>query len=516
MTTPRQFRWAAAALVLTFASTLTGHGAQSPVKGLTSPDGLAKAYDLVYNADFEAAETELTRACGPAPREACDVVRAASLWWRLYLDLDNHSLDQTFNTSIEQTILGCERWTVRDPQRAEAWFYLGAAYGARVQYHAQRDEYLAAARDGKRVKGALEKTLSLDPLIQDANFGIGMYEYYADAAPAALKFLRWLLLLPGGDKVKGLRQMVQAGTQGVLLKSEAAYQLHFVYLWYEKNPEGALALLEQLRTRYPGNPMFRLNLAQVHEGYLGDRLAALTIYLELIAAARGGTLAEAELGETWGRLGAAEQFSALAEADRAVEQLRPIVERKPVKPYGAVARAHLGLGQAYDRLGERAKAVAEYRAAQASAPADDPRGIRKAALDAQTRTPDARAADADRLSLEGWREFERGAISEAIARLDRAVAISPGDGVHRYRRGRALEASGDRPRALADYQRAIQARPAPPAPMLAAACVGSGRLYDAAGDRERALSSYQWAARVRGADAATRDAAALALARLRR
>jgi len=310
--------------------------------------------------------------------------------------------------------------------------------------------------------------------------------------------------------------MVQTRNQGVLLKSEAAYQLHLVYLWYENDPDGALTLVEELRTRYPRNPMFLLNVAQMHEIYRGDRLAALAAYRLLVDAARSGALREAELGETWGRLGAADQWEALAESDRALEELRPIVERRPAKPFGAVARAHLGLGRAHDRLGQRDKAVAEFRAAQASAPPDDPREVRKAALDGLSRTPDPRTTEAYRLSIEGWRDFERGATTEAAQRLDRAIELRPDDGVHRFRRGRMLEAKGDRTRALIDFERALRARPAPPAPFVAGSFVACGRLYEAAGDRVRAISNYEWATRVAGADAPSLDAATEALARLRR
>jgi tetratricopeptide (TPR) repeat protein len=511
-----QARWVVVAVALVVASMASGHAAMAPIKGLTNAQGLKRAYDLVYDADFAAADAELAHACGPAPSEACEVIRSASLWWQVYFDLDSHSLDQAFLTRIGETINRCDQWTSREPERAEAWFYLGAAYGSRVQYHAQRTEYLAAARDGKRIKNALEKALSLDNQIQDANFGIGMYEYYADTAPAVIKVLRWLLLLPGGDKAKGLRQMIQTRNQGVLLKSDAAYQLHFIYLWYEKNPDGALALLEELRARYPHNPVFLLNIAQVHEIYRNDRPAALAAYRSLVDAARSGNLREAELSETWGHLGAADQLDALGESDRALDELRLIVERRPVKPFGAVARAHLGLGRAYDRLGRRDKAVAEFQAAQASAPLGDPREIRKAALDGLSREPDARTTEAYRLSLEGWRAFERGATSEAAQRLDRAIALRPDDGVHRFRRGRVLEATGNRARALVDFERALQARPAPPPPFVAGSFVACGRLYEAAGDRTRAISNYEWAARVAGADAPTHDAATQALARLRR
>jgi len=235
-----------------------------------------------------------------------------------------------------------------------------------------------------------------------------------------------------------------------------------------------------------------------------------------VESARSGKLREAELGETWGRLGAADQLDALAESDRAIDQLRPIVDRPPVKPFGAVARAHLALGRAYDRLGQRGKAVTEFQSAQATAPAGDPHEVRKAAREGLSRTPDSRTTEAYRLSFEGWRAFERGAIAEARERLDRAVALRPDDGVHRVRRGRVLEAKGDRTSAIADFERALQIRPAPPAPFVAAAFVACGRLYEAAGDRARARSNYEWATRVVSANPPDTDAATQALARLRR
>ena len=73
---------------------------------------------------------------------------------------------------------------------------------------------LAAARDGKRIKEALERALALDPQLEDARFGIGLYKYYADMAPAAARFLRFFLLLPGGDRKEGLNEMLRARKRG--------------------------------------------------------------------------------------------------------------------------------------------------------------------------------------------------------------------------------------------------------------------------------------------------------------
>ena len=88
-------------------------------------------------------------------------------------------------------------------------YSMGGAYGARGQWRVLRGQVLSAARDGKRIKDALERSLALDPALLDAYFGIGLYHYYAAVAPTAAKMLRWLLLLPGGDRATGLREMVE-------------------------------------------------------------------------------------------------------------------------------------------------------------------------------------------------------------------------------------------------------------------------------------------------------------------
>jgi tetratricopeptide (TPR) repeat protein len=514
----------AGALVLACAGCLLSAperpgGAEPPspaaVKGLTHGPALARAFDLVYDADFAAAEVELKRACGPAPAQACDVLAVAAQWWRLYLDIDDRTRDEAFKARLNAVISAGERWAAREPDRAEAWFYVGAAYGVRLQFHAQRFEYLTAARDGKRIKQSLEKALVLDAGLDDANAGLGLYQYYADVAPSVLKILRWFLGLPGGNRAKGLAQLQRARTGGVLMRSEAAYQLHFVDLWYEHKTSEALEILAELRAQHPHNPIFLLNAAQAHEVYRSDRAAALDAYRALIDGAADGTLHEPVLAETWGRLGAAAQLTELAEPDRAAEEARAVIARRPAVPYGAMARAHLERARALDQLGLRDQAVSAYRSAIAAAPPGDPQEVRRAAQRGLSRAPDRVTADATRRSIDGWRAYERGDAAGALALLDRAVEARPDDGVHRYRRGRVLLAQQDRARARTDFERALQVRPLPPAPFVASSYYELGGLLEAASDRARAVAMYDAAARAHGASAETRSLAQRALARLR-
>ena len=507
-------------------------------RDLRGGDALVRVYDDILDARFDQAETELARACdpldparasgssramsrdeglraGPAPREACDVLAATATWWRILLDPDDHALDDRFSTEVDRAIASTEAWTAREPDNAEAHFYTGAAYAARVQWRVLRDEKLAAARDGKRIKQALERAIALDPGLEDAYFGIGLYKYYADVAPTAAKVLRFLLMLPGGNKGEGLAQMRRARTEGRLLRGEADYQLQVIYLWYERRTDLAVQLLGSLHDRYPGNPLFAAQLADVQDRYLHDITASLETWRGLLADAREQHVQEAGLAEAQARLGAARQLEALAQTDDALEQLRAVIDGKAARPHGALAAAYLGFGEGEDRLGHHDAALAAYRLAIANAPADgDPQNIRQRAAERMRHTPDPIRAEAYRLSLEGLRMLGRSDAPGAEALLARSVTLDPRDPVARYRYGRALQARREHAAALGQFDAVIRgARDCPP-PIAASAYLEAARMHERLAQRQQAIDDYRAASTWFGGAADTRAAARRALTRL--
>jgi hypothetical protein len=283
------------------AATLLGHAvvgnaqvSPAAVRGLSDREALIATYDAILNADFDLAATRLAPVCGETP-VWCDVLRAVSIWWQIALDPASHVHEARFSRTVERAITAADDWVDEAPARAEAWFAVGAAYGARAQWRVERRQRLAAARDGKRIKNALERALALDPLLHDAHFGIGLYRYYAAVAPLGLRMFRWLLLLPGGDRQAGLQQMVEAYEQGDVIRGEAAYQLHLIYLWYEDRPADALTLIRVLQQRYPRNPLFVITEAQILDVYFHDREASATVLRGLIARAESAEVNESAL-----------------------------------------------------------------------------------------------------------------------------------------------------------------------------------------------------------------------------
>ncbi|MBM3777104.1 MAG: tetratricopeptide repeat protein [Acidimicrobiia bacterium] len=489
----------------------------APQRGLTGAAGLARAYDLIFSARFDEARDAIDAACPSAPPEACLVLETAALWWRIQIDPQSRRHDARFDDLVTSAVTATEAWTTREPERAEAWLYRGGAYGARAQWLVLRGRHLAAARDGSRIKNALERALALDPGMQDAWFGIGLYHYYADVAPAALRMLRWLLLLPGGDRERGLEEMLRAREGGVLLGGEADYQLHVLYLWYERAPDRALDLLRGLRDRHPENPHFAQLIADVQDVYLHDATASLRTWEALAAAARAGRVVERDLALTVARLGMAQQLDHLFETDRAIEELEAVIASGSTAPFGAQARARLQLGDALARLGDREGALQAYLAAEAAARTADPGDVARRARRARALrpVPDAEAR-AYRLSLDGWRALARGDVARAASALAEARALHPGDPVIAYRHARALLAERREREAAALLDHVLGLRDTTPPTVYAAACVDRARLHERQEAPARAIELYRRAQRVFGADRETIRDADAALARLDR
>lgn len=489
-------------------------GVAQPRAELRGGAMLVRIYDAILDARFDDASADLQRACPPAPDAACDVLTATTTWWRILLDPDSRALDARFTTEVDQAIESTGAWVDRDPDSAEAHFYAGGAYALRVQWRVLRGEKVAAARDGKHIKQELDRAVTLDPALEDANFGIGLYEYYADVAPAAAKFLRFLLLLPGGDRVDGLARMQRARTRGELLQGEADYQLQIIDLWYEHRSDRAVALLKGLHERYPGNPLFAAQLADVEDRYLHDTTAALEDWRDLLADALAGRVNEAPLAEALARLGIARELDALCETDLSLDQLRTLVASKPERPLDTLAVAYLELGKAEDRLGHRDAAIAAYHLAVTAATDPDAQNVKGRAATRLAHPPDARIADAYRLSLEGWRKVQHGDAADGEALLAQSLALNANDPVAHYRAGRALEAMRQEAAAVDQFEAAVRRARDSPGPIAAAAFLDLARLRERTGARTQAIVAYRAARDWFGGATSTRDAATRALLRL--
>ena len=336
-----------------------------------------------------------------------------------------------------------------------------------------------------------------------------MYQYYADVAPAAAKMLRFLLLLPGGDRTEGLAQMLRARTRGTPAAGRGRLPAPVIYLWYEHRDRPRVELLESLHERYPGNPLFLAQLAEIQDRYQHDITASLAPGATLLAAAREQRVNEAELAEVAGPARHRPPARrALPDRSRASSSCAQVVDAQAGEAVSARwPRRTSRSAKREDRLGHRDAAVAAYRAAVNAVPAPDPQEIRSARRSGCSHAPDADARRGLSPLARGLPQArERSDLAGRRAALARSVALDPDDPVARYRYGRvARRRDGRTAPALAQFELTHPRRAQScPAPIAAAAYLEAARLHERLGHRDEAIDYYRAAATWFGGERATR------------
>ena len=212
---------------------------------------------------------------------------------------------------MDAAIAAAEDWTTREPSRADAWFYLGAAYGARVQWRVLRVERLAAARDGKRIKESLDRALALDPQMEDARFGLGLYQYLRRHR-ASDREVPSLSAVPSWRQSAGRPERHDRARRSTVRSAGRSRVSAALDLFLVRTTAAAgTRLLRHLQNEYPRNPLFPQRIAEVQVEYFHDPSASLAAWQALADAAEAGTVGEAAAALARARLGAAEQLDAL-------------------------------------------------------------------------------------------------------------------------------------------------------------------------------------------------------------
>jgi tetratricopeptide (TPR) repeat protein len=224
------------------------------------------------------------------------LLEADANWWKIYLTEANlidpdvfealseaaTPYDGDFRRLDELAIRKAETRIHAHQDQARSYFYEGVAYGLRARLEALRDHALATARAGKRLRSSSLAALKLDPNLNDAYFGVGLYNYFVDTLPTYVKMLRFLILLPGGDRLVGLRQMQEAMEKGQLVTSEAKFHLAKNYSRsIDRQFARSLELFRQMEQQYPHNPLWKL-LTGSTELRMGDVKQGEALYRQVI------------------------------------------------------------------------------------------------------------------------------------------------------------------------------------------------------------------------------------------
>ncbi|MFQ5663539.1 MAG: tetratricopeptide repeat protein [Terriglobia bacterium] len=266
-------------------------------------------------------------------------------------------LDQRFHRVNQEARQRAEARLEKNPHDIDGLFALGLVYGTQANYLAGvKAEYFRGLRIGEKAYILHKRLRKLRPEVHDTAVVLGIRDYILGSLRLRQRFLLFFLGARG-NRERGLKYLEEAATQGEFLRTYAQVLLVVAHIRAEQL-KPALSLAEDLRARYPHNPIILVEVAKLYrrvQRYPEAARASHDLLAELIAHPHNPRLLgpEAALLE----LGLVE--AAQSHLARALETLDRVGEIPDASPH-VQAQALLERGKIFDRLGEREKALAEY------------------------------------------------------------------------------------------------------------------------------------------------------------
>jgi hypothetical protein len=415
------------------------------------------ALSLVYDGDFHGAETRLAVLARGRPGDpVLPYLQALALEWRLEQDPASRALDGAVLELAERALGLAAARLARDPADRRALLARGAAHGVRSRLHLFRRDKGPASREAVRMREALVTARAAGEDALDLDFGLGLYDYYADTLPRAFKVVAFVLRIPGGDRERGLDALARVARGGSLFHDdEARVQMYDIHSYFERKPDRALHWIREMWRLHPGWPLWGLKLSQLlgePMGLWGDSASVARgilataeegrhpNYQPVVAAMARALLAEALLGDL--------RFGEACAAARAVRA--GATEPAWVGEHAARVLETCGALEREPRSA-RARGLALLAQARRLAEGGDLSGAQAACLRAFQAYPASGEA-----RLCAARESLRAGRPEAARALARAVLDGDGETWLHPRASlilaRALEAAGEPSRALAVYR----------------------------------------------------------------
>ena len=258
------------------------------------PETLA-ILNKIYSFDLDGALEDAKRMQLAQPDHPLGyLLESEILWWRIWCTSADFkygmsdarrrnklpSDQQYFDLDARMSSLAESH--LKQHESAEMHFYAGMAEASSARLYALRAEYRNAARAAVRGREHLLRAKALESDFADADFGLGLYNYYVDTLSGMARILRFFMGIPGGSKQEGIIQLNHVISEGLLTPSVARFYLALDLHRYDQQYEQALAVLAPLVEKYPTNPLFQLARGDLY-AKLGRKQLALASYRAAIA-----------------------------------------------------------------------------------------------------------------------------------------------------------------------------------------------------------------------------------------
>jgi hypothetical protein len=317
--------------------------------------------ETLYQGEFEQALESFRALARDEPADPRGYFFLALTYrWLTRIEPGSETYQDQFEKNIEESLAVAKSLLAKEENHPDALLYLAAAYGYRAEYYNfLKQKWNKAYDDGVQMREYLEKAEEFADTMIDVQLGYGLYNYYAYYYRKKIGWWRFLLLLPKGDKEKGLQLLETVRQNGVYAKVEAWYFLIDIYKNDAEYSDRAIGLCEELHRTFPSQPFFYTLLAGLyHKNHQWDN--SIRVAREILAQAPTNPYYSNYLVYQAKYLIAESSFFQ-GKYQEALPFFDEIIASQLQRPGYLLPWSHLRRGTIYDLQGEKQKATAEYK-----------------------------------------------------------------------------------------------------------------------------------------------------------
>jgi tetratricopeptide (TPR) repeat protein len=339
---------------------------------LRSPWNPREILDLVYLNRPDSALVVLDAYLRLNPNDPFPLLLKAKVLRERLNDEDNNKelikrSAEPIHSVLDSAIAMSDQALERDVKNYKQYYYRGYAWLSKAQLYVLGRGYWSAGRAASRGKDDLERYLDKYPDDADARGALGAYYYFADAIPGFIKFVAKLLLIPSGDREKGLDMLRYAATHEGVFSADWSFVVAAIDLVFEGHFERGTDELIALLRDYPYYTRLAEPIAVAAPLYP----ARAREIREIVSGALEAHLTLDESRVDWNlvsrmRLVQAFTDSYFGSPSEAVARFTTLIDDPPRHPDWVVPIALLNRGYLLQRQGSKGDALDAFAAVRAS------------------------------------------------------------------------------------------------------------------------------------------------------
>jgi len=287
-------------------------------------------------------------------------LRASCYGWFIAPNPANRRYDNPLLESLEACIDYAARVEEDSSEYGKALYFKALAMVVQARFKAIRGYKFSSRWATRGAKDAAEKLVEKFPDEIDAALPLAIFHAFWGGSPIWARIAQVALLVPRGDRKRGIRMLEQIAENGDDSKLWASLALLNIYSMNPHSTHKALEVAQQLHYLFPDNALFQLTLGDCYRS-LGRWVLAEGVYQSILAKVKSRLPGNDEDVCEISRLRAVECQINLGKMQEAFEGVKGILTSNPINPEWVVPWAHLYAARIYRYRGDLKRAERALR-----------------------------------------------------------------------------------------------------------------------------------------------------------